>query len=256
MDLRLAGKKAIVLGGTRGIGRRIADNLISEGASVGICARNPDQVAATVTELTERGGVAIGDAVDITDRPALKAWIHNVAETLGGIDVLISNAGAMAQGGDIESWIQNFHLDVLGGVAAFEAAEPHLTKAAAANGDAAMVLITSVSAAIADQPSSYGPMKAALIHFAKGLARAHASKGIRVNTVSPGMVYFEGGVWEMAKEQLPEFFEKKLARNPTGRCATPEEVADAAVFLASPRSSYTSGANLIIDGAMTNRVNH
>ena len=255
MDLHLKGKNAVILGGTRGIGRAIADTLAKEGANVAVCARNADQVAAAVKELQGLGVKATGASVDITDGAALKAWIADAGKQLGGIDILISNAGAMAQGNDVAAWTQNFQLDVLGAVNAFEAAEPFLTKAAAASGDAAFVIISSISAAMADRADSYGPVKAALIHMAKGLARQHAKAGLRVNVVSPGMVFFEGGVWDMVKKNAPDFFAQANSRNPTGRCATPQEIANAAVFLASPLSSYTTGSNLIVDGAVSGRVN-
>lgn len=255
MDLGLKGKSAVVLGGTRGIGRSIADTLAGEGCNVAICARNADQVSEAVAALKAKGVKATGASVDIADGAALQSWIKKVGEAQGGIDLLFSNAGAMAQGGDPESWRKNFDLDVLGAVNAFDAAQPFLAKAGAAKGDAAFVIIASISAAMADQASSYGPMKAALIHMAKGLARQHAKHGVRVNVVSPGMVYFPGGVWEIIEKGNPEFFKTAVARNPTGRCATPQEIANAAVFLASPLSTYTTGVNLVVDGAISNRVN-
>lgn len=255
MDLKLTGKNAVILGGTRGIGRSIADTLAGEGVNVAICARNQDQIDAAVKELEAKGVRAVGGSVDVTDGEGLKAWIASAGEALGGIDILVSNAGAMAQGMDAASWKQNFELDVLAAVNAWEAAEPFLGKAAEAKGDASYVIISSVSAAQADQASSYGPIKASLIHMAKGLARQNAKKGIRVNTVSPGMVYFEGGVWHMVEQNMPDFYKQALSRNPTGRCATPQEVADAAVFLSSPVSAYTTGVNLLVDGAVSSRVN-
>jgi 3-oxoacyl-[acyl-carrier protein] reductase len=255
MDLNLKGKNAVILGGTRGIGRAIADTLAGEGVNVAVCARNAGQVAETVEALKAKGVNATGASVDITDEQALKSWIRQAGEELGGIDMLVSNAGAMAQGNTPEAWTQNFQLDVLGAVNAFDAAEPFLAKAAAAHGDAAFVIIASVSAAQADRADSYGPIKASLIHMAKGLARENAKRGLRVNVVSPGMVFFEGGVWDMVKKNAPDFFEQANSRNPTGRCATPQEIANAAVFLASPASSYTTGVNLIVDGALSNRVN-
>jgi NAD(P)-dependent dehydrogenase (short-subunit alcohol dehydrogenase family) len=160
-----------------------------------------------------------------------------------------------AQGGDPASWEQNFRLDVLGAVNAFEAARPFLEASGEKNGDAAIVIISSVSAAQADTASSYGPIKAALVHMAKGLARQYASKKIRVNVVSPGTVYFKGGVWNMVEQNMPKRYQDTLARNPLGRMATPQEIANAAVFLASPASSFTTGSNLIVDGAISNRVN-
>ncbi|MGN6514634.1 MAG: SDR family NAD(P)-dependent oxidoreductase, partial [Rhizomicrobium sp.] len=255
MDLHLKGKNAVILGGTRGIGRAIAETLAGEGANVAICARNADQVKDAVGELKSKGTKVTGGAVDITDGASLKAWIAKAAGELGGIDILVSNAGAMAQGADPASWESNFKLDVLGAVNAFDAAYPFLEKAAAAKKDAAFVIIASVSAAESDNASSYGPIKAALIHYAKGLARQHAKRGIRTNVVSPGMVYFEGGVWNMVEKNMPDYFKQAMARNPTGRAATPQDVANAAVFLASPASSYTTGVNLLVDGAISRRVN-
>ena len=255
MDLGLKGRNAVVLGGTRGIGRAIAGTLAGEGAGVAVCARNADQVSATVDELKAMGVKAVGAPVDITDAAALKSWISDVAKELGSIDMLFSNAGAMAQGGDAASWEQNFRLDVLGAVNAFEAARPFLETSGEKNGDAACVIISSISAAQADTASSYGPIKAALIHMAKGLARQYAPKKIRVNVVSPGTVYFKGGIWNMVEQNMPKRFEDAMARNPTGRMATPQEIASAAVFLASPVSSFKTGSNLVVDGAISNRVN-
>ncbi|UPK29491.1 SDR family NAD(P)-dependent oxidoreductase [Bradyrhizobium sp. 195] len=255
MDLGLKGKNAIVLGGTRGIGRAIAATLAGEGTNVAVCARNADQVAATVAELKASGVRATGSPVDVTEGAALKAWIENAAKELGGIDMLFSNAGAMAQGHDAASWQQNFQLDVLGAVHAFDAARPFLEASGESSGDAAFVIISSISAAQADTASSYGPIKAALIHMAKGLARQHAKKKIRINVVSPGTVYFKGGVWEMIEKNMPERYNDAMKRNPTGRMATPQDIANAAVFLASPVSGFTTGSNLVVDGAISNRVN-
>ena len=130
--MSLKGRNAVILGGTRGIGRAIADTLAAEGANIGICARNADQVKDAVAALKDKGVKATGASVDIMDGDALKAWIAKAGEELGGIDILVSNAGAMAQGGDPASWEQNFKLDVLGMVNAFDAAKPFLQKAAEA----------------------------------------------------------------------------------------------------------------------------
>jgi 3-oxoacyl-[acyl-carrier protein] reductase len=255
MDLRLAGKNAVVLGGSRGIGRAIAEAFAAEGANVAVCARNADQVGETVAALGALGVKATGGPVDISDGEALKVWIAAVAADLGGLDILVSNAGAMAQGNDPASWTQNFELDVLGMVNAFDAAKPFLLKAAETHGDAAFAIIASVSAAETDAANSYGPIKAALIHAAKGLARQYAGRKLRTNVVSPGTVYFEGGVWNRVETQMPAMFKSMLERNPTGRMATPEEIAAAAVFLCSPVSAFTNGVNLLVDGAISRRVN-
>jgi 3-oxoacyl-[acyl-carrier protein] reductase len=255
MDLQLKGKTAVVTGGTRGIGRAIADCFADEGANVAICARNADQVAEAVKALEAKGVKAFGQAVDIADGPALKAFITQAGETLGGIDVLVSNASALVQGNDEASWKAMFDIDMMGAVRGFDAARPFLEKAAAEKGDAAFLITSSISAAEADNPSSYGAMKAAQIHYAKGVARENAPKKVRCNVVSPGTVFFEGGVWGNVKAGMPAFFDQMIKRNPTGRMATPEEIAAATVFLASPRSAFTTGINMVVDGAISRRAN-
>ena len=147
MDLGLKGRNAVVLGGTRGIGRAIAETLADEGSGVAVCARNAEQVAATVADLKAKDVRATGAPLDLTDAAALKAWIADAAGELGSIDMLFSNAGAMAQGGDPASWEQNFRLDVLGAVNAFEAARPFLEVSGSKTGDAAFIIISSISAA-------------------------------------------------------------------------------------------------------------
>ena len=256
MDLQLKGKVAVVTGGTRGIGRSIAECFADEGANVAICARNAEQIAETVKALEARGVKAWGAVVDIADGPALQAFVKQAGETLGGIDALVSNASALVQGSAEADWQAMFDIDMLGAVRTWEAARPFLTAAAAKSGDACFLITSSVSSVNADNPSAYGAMKAALIHFAKGVARSSAASKVRCNVVSPGTVFFEGGVWGNVKANMPGFFEQMIKRNPTGRMATPEEIAAATVFLASPRSAFTTGINMIVDGAITQRVNY
>ena len=255
MDLQLKGKTAVVTGATRGIGRAIAECFADEGANVAICARNAEQVAETVKALEAKGVKAFGQVVDIADGPALKAFVAKAGETLGGIDILVSNASALVQGNAEESWKAMFDIDMMGAVRTFEAARPFLEKAGETRGDAAFLITSSISAAETDDPNCYGAMKAAQIHFAKGVARQGAPKKVRCNVVSPGTVFFEGGVWGNVKQGAPAFFEQMLKRNPTGRMATPEEIAAATVFLASPRSAFTTGINMVVDGAISRRAN-
>ena len=256
MDLRLKGKRAIVTGGTRGIGRAIADTLADEGCDVAICARDTNQISEAVNALKSKGVSAFGGTVDITDGDALREWIEKAGNELGGLDVLISSAGAMAIGADLSSWEKNLNLDIFGAVNSIEAALPMLEASARENGDAAIVAIGSAAAVSAPQPSSYGAIKGALVHYIKGVSKQNAAKRIRANVVSPGMVYFEGGIWSKIEEQTPQFFKDSLARNPMGRMATPLDIARAVVFLASPCSSFTTGINMLVDGAITGRVNY
>lgn len=251
MDLGLSGKRALITGATRGIGRAIADLLAAEGAHVGICARNPDQVRETITALGAEGITAIGRAVDVADGPALKSWVDDAVSELGGLDIVVSNVSALAIGQDETSWNAGFGTDLMGAVRAVNAAMPHLEKSSCP----AIVVISSVSGREVDFAAGpYGVFKAALIHYVKGLSYQLAGKNIRVNAVSPGNTYFPGGVWEKIEHGNPELFKTALALNPTGRMARPEEIARAVVFLASPAASFISGTNLVVDGALTRGV--
>jgi 3-oxoacyl-[acyl-carrier protein] reductase len=255
MDLQLKGKKAIVTGASRGIGRAIAETLAAEGVEVAICARGQAGVDAVVDALKAKGAAAFGAAVDIADGPALRAWITESAERLGGLDILVSNASALTRGAGEDDWKAMYDVDLMGAVRALEAARPFLEKAGADNGDAAFIITSSVSAAEASAPGAYGAIKAALIHFAKGVAREGAPRHLRCNVGSPGTVFFEGGVWGVTKARAPDFFKMMIDRNPTGRMGTPEEIAAATVFLASPLSAFTTGINMVVDGGITQRAN-
>jgi len=255
MDLGLKGKRAIVTGGTRGIGRAIADTLAAEGVHVALCARNAGEVDEAVAALCARGVQAHGAVVDIADGAQLKAWIATAAGQLGGLDLLVCNASALVQGNSEDAWTKMFAIDVMGVQRAASAAMPYLEAAAAQGGDASIVIISSVSAAETATANAYGALKAAQIHFAKGLAKEKARLHVRVNVVSPGTVYFKGGVWHQVEQGMPELFKTTMARNPTGRMAMPQEIANAAVFLSSPASAFTTGINLVVDGAITSRVN-
>jgi NAD(P)-dependent dehydrogenase (short-subunit alcohol dehydrogenase family) len=253
MDLGLSGRKALVTGGTKGIGRAIADLLAAEGADVAICSRNADDVAAAVTALKAHGGTATGRAVDVADGPALAAWVADAAGELGGLDIVVPNVSALAVGGDDAAWKAGFDIDMMGTVHAVNAAMPFLEKSDAGS----IVIISSVSGREIDFAAGpYGAFKAALIHYAQGLAFNLAAKNIRANTVSPGNTYFPGGVWENIEKGIPDLFAKAMALNPTGRMGKPEEMARAAVFLASPAASFITGTNLVVDGALTRGVQY
>jgi 3-oxoacyl-[acyl-carrier protein] reductase len=251
MDLGLAGKKAVVTGGTRGIGRAIADLLAAEGAHVAICARNVDEVSRTAAQLAMKGVQASGRALDVSDGPALTRWVQDTASEFGGLDIVVSNVSALAIGQDEASWNAEFQTDLMGTVRLVTAAMPSLEQSDAAS----IVVISSVSGREVDFAAGpYGVFKAALIHYVKGLSYQLASRNIRVNAISPGNTYFPGGVWEKIEHGNPALFEQAMALNPTGRMGRPEEMARGAVFLASPAASFTTGTNLVIDGALTRGV--
>jgi 3-oxoacyl-[acyl-carrier protein] reductase len=251
MDLGLAGLKAIVTGGTKGIGRAVAEHLAAEGANVAICARNAAEVTAAVGALAAKGVRASGRALDVADGPALTKWVGDVGAEFGGIDIVVSNVSALSIGQDEASWQAEFNTDMMGTVRAVNAAMPFLEASKAAS----VVVIASVSGREVDFAAGpYGVFKAALIHYAKGLSFQLAGKGIRVNALSPGNTYFPGGVWEKIEQGNPDLFKASLALNPTGRMGKPEEMARAVVFLASPAASFITGTNLVVDGALTRGV--
>ena len=251
MDLGLKGRKAIITGGSKGIGRAIANLLADEGCNVGICARNAEEVDAAVAALKAKGVNAYGSAIDVRDGDAVRKWVADCENALGGLDIVVPNVSALAIERNEESWRAQFEVDMLHTVNAVEAALPMLEKSDAGS----IVIISSVSGVEIDFAAGpYGAFKAALIHYAKTLACELAGKNIRVNSVSPGNTYFAGGVWEMIEKNIPELFSKALGMNKTGRMATAEEVANASVFLASPIATFITGTNLVVDGALTNRV--
>ena len=251
MDLGLKGLRAIVTGGSKGIGRRCAELFAAEGAHVALCARDAAEVEATVAALEARGVTAFGQAVDVADKAALEAWVAASADALGGIDMVVANVSALAVDDSEEAWRRGFETDLMHTVRTVNAALPQLEASKAAS----ITIIASVSGREIDFTGpAYGAFKAALVHYAQGLAHRLAGRGIRANTVSPGNTYFEGGIWQWIERNNAALFAEAMALNPTGRMASPEEIARGVVFLASPASSFTTGTNLVIDGALTRGV--
>lgn len=251
MDLKLQGKGVLVTGGSKGIGLAIAKLFADEAANVAICARNVDEVAKVVKLLAAKDVKAWGQAIDVADSAALKAWVDGAAAEFGGIDTIVCNVSALAVGDTPESWEKSFRTDMMHTVNSVAAAKPYLEKSKSAS----IIIVSSVSGFEVDfAAGSYGAIKAALIHYSKGLSKQLISKGIRVNVVSPGNTYIEGGIWHNIERGNPELFSTAMSLNPTGRMGTAEEVAAGVVFLASPVASRISGTNLIIDGALTSAV--
>src|ERR1700748_3388356 len=251
MELGLKGKNVLVTGASKGIGFAIAELFADEGANVAICARNADEVGKAVKSLSAKGIKAWGKAVDVADPVALKAWIEGAAAELGGIDTIVCNVSALAVGDTPDTWEKSFRTDMMHTVNSVAAALPYLKKSKSAS----IVIVSSVSGFEVDfAAGSYGAFKAALIHYAKGLSNQLIGKGIRVNAVSPGNTYFEGGIWQNIENNAPELFKTAMSLNPTARMGTAQEVAAGVVFIASPIASRVSGTNLIIDGALTKAV--
>jgi NAD(P)-dependent dehydrogenase (short-subunit alcohol dehydrogenase family) len=250
MDLGLEGRKALVTGASRGIGLAIARQLADEGADVAICARGEAGLEAARKDLEARGVRVFVRALDLADGGELADFVRGAGESLGGLDVVVCNASAGAGRGE-DAWRANFEIDVLGSTRVVDAALPLL-----AGSDAASVVFIGSTAALEylGVPQPYNALKAALIAHANDLSQALAPQGVRVNVVSPGPIYFEGGSWQMIERMMPQIYERALAQCAIGRMGAPEEVARAVVFLSSPAASLVTGANLVVDGGFTKRV--
>jgi 3-oxoacyl-[acyl-carrier protein] reductase len=251
MDLHIKGKTALVTGGTRGIGRAVVDAFVAEGANVAFCARNADEVAATEAAFATSGSSVVGTVMNVRDPDAMPAWVDGTAAEFGGIDMVVSNVSALAIPDTEENWAESLQVDLMGTVHLVKASIPYLEKSEIAS----IVAISSVSGREVDFASGpYGTVKTAIIGYIAGVAFQLAEKGIRANTVSPGNTYHEGGVWPSIEQSNPELFSFAMGLNPTKRMGTPHETAASVVFLSSPMSSRTTGANLLIDGALSRGI--
>jgi NAD(P)-dependent dehydrogenase (short-subunit alcohol dehydrogenase family) len=251
MDLKIKGKTAIVSGGTKGIGRAIVEAFADEGANVAFCARNADEVKATEAAIAKKGVKAKGSVVDVGDAKALRSWVDATAKEFGGIDMVFANVSALAIPDEDANWEASYKVDLMGTVNLVKAAMPYIEKSDVKS----LLAISSVSGREADFASGpYGTIKTAIIGYMAGLSLSLAEKGIRANTVSPGNTYFPGGVWQSIEGGNPDLFSFAMGLNPTGRMGTAEEIAAGVVFVSSPVASRISGANLLIDGALTRGI--
>jgi 3-oxoacyl-[acyl-carrier protein] reductase len=252
MDLQLTGRKALVTGASRGIGRAIAVELAREGCDLALCARGAEPLEALAKELGEAGRTVYTQTVDVSDEQAVADFVETAAQQLSGLDVVVSNVSAGGLKGP-DQWRLSFHADLLAFVRIAEAAVPHLERS-----DAAAIVAVATTSAFDTLPptsaNSYAALKAAVLQHASGLGHTLAPKGIRVNSVSPGPIDFPGGAWDKLHEARPEFYEGIRARIPVGRLGRPEEVARAVAFLASPAASFCTAVNLVVDGGFVSRV--
>ena len=252
MDLKLKGHSIIITGGTKGIGRAIAETLSDEGCNIGLCARNADDVAAAVDALSAKGVKVVGQALDVADGDAFKAWIAEAGAELGGIDAFVSNVAGSNAPGD-EGWISQFNYNILSAVHGVEACKPFFKESSNPS-----VVMISTTAALEHfmNAGPYNAMKAGLLNYSGALAQELGVKGVRVNAISPGPIFIEGGSWDKIKQGMTAFYDSTLATIPLGRMGSAEEVAAQAALLISPLGGFTTGTNVVIDGGMTKRIQY
>lgn len=249
MDLGLTGKVVMITGASKGLGRAMATAFASEGAKVSICARGKEAVEKAAAELKSAGASVVAHAADTSNASQMAAWVEATVKTLGGIDVLVNNAGGAKPGGlldlDDAAWIAAFEQNFFSAARLSKLCAREMEK----RGGGAIINISSIYGRESGGPLSYNASKSALNSFTKMLARELAPKKIRVNAIAPGSIIYPGGVWEQAFKANPGFEKDFVSHDfPFGRLGRPEEVAYAVVMLASPRASWISGACIPVDG--------
>jgi 3-oxoacyl-[acyl-carrier protein] reductase len=238
------GKKAVICGGSRGIGRSIAHGLAAAGAAVSICARNQADLDATCAELAGYGHATHAMPCDLASGAQIDHYITAAAMALGGIDILINNASGFGMTDDLAGWTAGFNVDIMAIVHATHAALPYLEKQGGA-----VVSVSSISAYRASVRSApYAAVKAAVCSYTASQAAALAAKGIRVNAVAPGSIEFPGGSWEKRRLEGSPVYARVKSQIPFDRLGTPEEVADVVLFLASPAARWVHGQTITVDG--------
>jgi 3-oxoacyl-[acyl-carrier protein] reductase len=246
MSFEFKGRRVVVAGGSRGIGRAIALAFAQAGADVSICARGAAALEATRGELARCGGRVHAAACDLADGAAVARYVAEAAQVLAGIDVLVNNASGFGMADDEAGWAAGLAVDVMAMVRASHAALPWLEKSAASP---SIIHISSISAYRAStRAPAYAAVKAAMNSYTASQAAMLAKKGIRVNAIAPGSIEFEGGVWAQRRASGDPVYERTLKGIPFGRMGRPEEVAEVALFLASAHARWMTGQVLAVDG--------
>lgn len=252
MDLRISGKVAVVGGASRGIGLAIAKGLAGEGAKLVIAARGEQALATAQREIQEAGGEVLSVVCDLSDDSSVRNLMAKAFERFERVDIVVSNASALAVGPERSDWEASLSVDLLGAVRLVEAAIPKMREQKSGS-----ILFISSGSGVEATPGAdfaYTSVKAALNAYAKKLAVVEAVNGIRVNAILPGSTEFPGGVWEMMRERNPKFYELTRASIPFGRMGTAEEIADAAVWLVSERATWVTGVALSVDGGQAKGI--
>jgi 3-oxoacyl-[acyl-carrier protein] reductase len=248
MHIDLKGKRAVVMGGSKGIGRSIALAFAEAGASVSICARGRAALDGTLAEIRSRGVAGHAGECDLADKAAIAPYVAAAAQALGGVDILVNNASGFGMADDETDWAKSLDIDLMATVRASHAAIPHMERA----GGGAILNISSISGYHASARSApYAAVKAAVINYTMSQALMLAPKRIRVNAIAPGSIEFPGGIWDRRKTAQPQLYDAILRSIPWGRLGDPEEVASVALFLCSGAASWVTGQTLTVDGGQT-----
>lgn len=249
MPFDFSGRRVLVAGSSRGIGKAVALQFAAAGASVSVCARGADALERARAEIAAHGRPVHAHSCDLADPASISAWVQAAAAELGGIDILVNNASGLGMGDDEAGWAACLNVDILAMVRSSQAAMPWLQASATAGRGPSILNLSSISA---DRPSTrapaYAAAKAAMNSYTASQAAMLARQGIRVNAISPGSVEFPGGLWEQRRDSEPQLYQRVLASIPFGRLGTPDEIAEVALFLASASARWITGQVLRVDG--------
>ena len=252
MDLKLKGHNVLVTGGTKGIGRAIVEILSDEGCNIALCARNADDVNAAVEAISAKGVKVVGQQLDVGDGDAFKAWIAAAGRGARWARRLCFQRQRIKRPGDA-GWQSHFDYNIMSAVRGVEACMPFFEKS-----ENPSVVMISTTAALEHfiNAGPYNAMKAGLLNYSGALAQEIGAKGIRVNAISPGPIFIDGGSWDKIKQGMTAFYDSTVAQIPLGRMGTAEEVAAQAALLISPLGGFTTGTNVVIDGGLTKRIQY
>ena len=247
MNIDLSGRRALVAGGSRGIGLAIATAFAQAGAAVAICARQAAALEAAGQALARTGHRVSTRQCDLSQADRVREWVNAAAEDLGGIDILVNNASGFGRTDDEAGWAASIQVDLMATVRASHAALPYLER----QGGSIVHISSTAGLRASVRTPPYGAVKAALMEYTQTQAATLAGKRIRVNCIAPGSIYFEGGTWDNARQHNPKLYERTLARIPSGRYGTPEEVANVATFLVSDQASWVTGQTIAVCGGQS-----
>ncbi len=249
MDLGLAGRSAVVTGASRGLGRAIAEALAAEGVKVTLAARGGETLEQTAAALRASGATVHTVAADVTNAEDCARLIEEAVAAHGGLDILVNNAGGNTSDDDLaERFRRAYELNVMSALRLMELAKPHLV----ASGQGAVVNISSIFGREAGGSPQYNANKAAQIGMTKAYALDWIKQGIRLNSLAPGSIAFEGGSWGRRLVEAPEAMAQFIQQNIAGgRFGRPEEIGEVVAFLCSPRASWIVGATLNVDGGQS-----